>query len=512
MKTKESITLSFVYIKNYIFNKSKFLDNLFIFCKTFDFYAFLCYNQTQNIIGRMFTMMKKRFLCFLTFLLTITMLSGCGTNAGPTESVVTTVDENVYYLDNSQTVSGEESAQTEYTGSDFSASAGGTSSRTTTPHGGTTTSSGGTTTVTPPSPTDPSSRPDEEESTVTSNTTSEENPQVTDGSVQIYGRYIKNNDGSYSFDWSGSTVQGGFNGTEIAVVLSSRSVSGASSDYMAYSIDGGAYKKFQLSQGIKKRTYTLATGLSDGYHTITLSKCTEGAYSTIVTFYGFDYLSGEPAKAPARPTRSIEFIGDSITAGSGSESTGAGDFKLAEENFLKTYAYYTANELHASFSCVAVSGAGVYQNTVGDRNVAIPNFYDQALKSMPSSKWDFSDKPDVVVVNLGTNDFANGAINPQSFIDAYEMFINRIRSNYPNVYIVCTIGPIDPPASIAAKYIEDIVEQRKANGDSRIAFCQMTLDKNASGFWGSGGHPTEAGHREMYHTLCDCIKQLTGWN
>ena len=117
-------------------------------------------------------MMKKRFLCFLTFLLTITMLSGCGTNAGPTESVVTTVDENVYYLDNSQTVSGEESAQTEYTGSDFSASAGGTSSRTTTPHGGTTTSSGGTTTVTPPSPTDPSSRPDEEESTVTSNTTS----------------------------------------------------------------------------------------------------------------------------------------------------------------------------------------------------------------------------------------------------------------------------------------------------------------------------------------------------
>lgn len=75
-------------------------------------------------------------------------------------------------------------------------------------------------------------------------------------------------------------------------------------------------------------------------------------------------------------------------------------------------------------------------------NLIIPSYYDRAVYSDASSKWNFSSAPDVVVINLGTNDFAQdpSVVNSNAFINAYHAFLDRVCSHYPDAYIVCAIG------------------------------------------------------------------------
>ena len=59
------------------------------------------------------------------------------------------------------------------------------------------------------------------------------------------GVYSINEEGNALFDWSGSGVSGAFYGTQRAVELSTTVPNaGGNKNYLAYSIDGGEYKKF----------------------------------------------------------------------------------------------------------------------------------------------------------------------------------------------------------------------------------------------------------------------------
>ncbi len=59
-----------------------------------------------------------------------------------------------------------------------------------------------------------------------------------------------------------------------------------------------------------------------------------------------------------------------------------------------------------------------------------------------SVEWDFSKhQPDVVVVNLGTNDDSyckNDSTRQEEYKTEYVEFIKEIRQNNPNAAIICT--------------------------------------------------------------------------
>src|SRR5690606_16770588 len=69
------------------------------------------------------------------------------------------------------------------------------------------------------------------------------------------------------------------------------------------------------------------------------------------------------------------------------------------------------------------------------------DLYERVLPGDPASRWTFSWVPDVVVVNLGTKDFAvAGAPSPAAFEAGYVRLLAMIRRHAPEAFILCTVG------------------------------------------------------------------------
>ena len=283
------------------------------------------------------------------------------------------------------------------------------------------------------------------------------------------------------------------------------SVSEVATDYMAYSIDGGAYNKFAVSGGRTK--YTLATGLADATHTVDLITVTESSYlGGIITFYEFDYGSSVPV-TPEKESRSIWFIGDSLTAGFGVDGSYTNNsFVLSEEDVTKTYGFKTAAALGASYRASAVSGGGLAKDCNGG-SLLVPDRMGRALyKQAEATVYGF-EAPDVIVINLGTNDNMGGATSSE-YIAAYHTLIDNLRAQCPQSHIVCAIGPAFSWASTA---IQTVVSEEIASGENNISYCLMTMDTSNNANMGAASHPNGTGHTIMANQLITHISGVMSW-
>lgn len=231
-------------------------------------------------------------------------------------------------------------------------------------------------------------------------------------------------------------MSAGFEGEGISVILNN---SAKTNDYLACSVDGGPAFKLTVTPG--KHRYSLAGRSAGGRHTVALIKRTEGYRTGLLTLCSIDYQGGKAAPR-RRPARHIEIVGDSITAGYGNESAPTqNQFRLYEENAAESYGYLAAVALDASCSLVAISGAGLAADYSGG-NRLVPAYYNRAL-CRRGDTWNAALPPDVVVINLGTNDF-RGRVDPSRYQTAYQHFLDRLRALYPTAHIVCAIGPMEP--------------------------------------------------------------------
>lgn len=222
--------------------------------------------------------------------------------------------------------------------------------------------------------------------------------------------------------------------------------------------------------------------------------------------------------APEKDLR-IEFIGDSITCAYGVEGKSAYEnYTTATENFMKSYAYLTAQKLNADYSAVCYSGHGVvsgYSND-GERNTAslVPPYYKNYGNLSDYAKpWDFSAKPnDVVVINLGTNDssYVDKDLDNrgQEFVNGYEEFLETIRECNPEAYIICTVGIMG--AENEYPLIEQAIEDFRAKtGDEKITSYKSPIQNQADGI-GSDWHPSEITQQKNAYILADKICNALG--
>ena len=333
-----------------------------------------------------------------------------------------------------------------------------------------------------------------------------EPPAMSKNDVELIGRFLKTGT-SYWFAWSGSTISAGFQGVGIGIRLS---IAGTvKNDYVNVRIDDRAPFVLELSR--KNDSYILAEGLPSGYHSVSIEKRTEGMQSTLV-FDGFDYMGGKPAPAPIRKSRRIELIGDSVTAGYGNAGkVGWTGYKMSEQDAAQTYGALAAAELNAEATIIAVSGQGMYQNLGGQTKPVMKDFYPRTLPNDASSNsiWNFqSNIPDVVVINLGTNDFASN-VEPGNFIQAYLQFIQEVRSHYPTAYILCVAGPHNVGLR-SIESVEQVVNTRVQEGDARISLCILALEPD-DGLEGVDGHPSAKAHRLAAADLAACIREKMHW-
>lgn len=267
-------------------------------------------------------------------------------------------------------------------------------------------------------------------------------------------------------------------------------------------------KQTDLATDSGEQLYPIASGLADGEHEVFLYRRTEASFGD-TNFLGVELGSGTLLAPPPAPNRRIEVIGDSITCGYGNEGPNEScNFSADTENHYLTYGAIAARNLNAELTTIAWSGKGIIYNYGDDKNQPLPEIYDQILPYDSSSIWSFAWQPDVVVINLGTNDFStDGDPSETEFGGAYSAFLDHLREKYPNANIMCLVPTLlgGNDLTTAESYIQNVVS---AKNDPKIEAYSMSFTQTG---WGCDYHPSLLTHASMGDALTQKLKSVMSW-
>ncbi|MCZ7682944.1 MAG: GDSL-type esterase/lipase family protein [Sandaracinaceae bacterium] len=315
------------------------------------------------------------------------------------------------------------------------------------------------------------------------------------------GRYALDAE-AVRFSWPGSGLIVRFRGTALRVTMND------AAGFFTVVIDGEVQPTLALSGGVQ--TYTVAGGLADAEHTVELYRRTEGFFgATVVTRVEVD---GEMLPVPV-PARSIEVVGDSISAGYGVDGADQYcSFSAGTENHYLTYGAVAARALGAELSTVAWSGKGVVHNYGDDRVEPMPALYGRAIAAEDGSTGTI--RPvDAVVVNLGTNDFStDGDPSADEFTPAYVSLLAAVRAQHPDAEILCTVAPLlaGDDGTRARTYIEAAIAERQAAGDDRVSWVDLGTAAIVED-WGCDWHPGDLTQAAMGARLVAALETELGW-
>lgn len=350
------------------------------------------------------------------------------------------------------------------------------------------------------------------------------------------------------------------------------------------------------------QAYLLAEGLGPGPHEIVLHRDTEAQNGGPVVFRGFDFGGGRLLPPTQRPRR-IELIGDSITCGYGDEGLNATcpfdievrRFKCPEgqlpadfekrfpecevqrvpftENQYLAYGSIVGRRLDADVSTVCLSGRGVYRNyrepkdpvsgkaeteAQKDGATTVPMIWRErtlggkrefVTKDTPPDQqanlnvpWDFTKEPEpqVVVINLGTNDFTrdtklnnqgnveakdgqgdnvpDGDIDLELFRTTYRDFVRDVRAKRPNAHIFLAVPPMisdQYPVDNARKSLDGVLKSIAAefdtDGDKKVYAMDLVEQGTRYGL-GCDYHPNLRVHEIMAEQVAGAIRSKTCWD
>lgn len=334
---------------------------------------------------------------------------------------------------------------------------------------------------------------------------------ASNADIRYVGRFDFSNPQEARFDWSGVYIQFSFRSTECSVKMSD-----TGHNYYNVIVDGQPAKTFDVKSDT---TLVIDSKLGTQVHNVQIYKRTEGNQGT-GTFKGI-LLSENGEMLPWKeiPVRKIEFIGNSITCGYGTEGLSKDEhFKLSTENNYQSYASIMARAFNADYHIVAHSGEGVVRNYGYKEKVSptgtMPVRFNRLYDEKESPIWNFKQwKPDLVVINLGTNDFTTQPYPDKAvFKSGYEKLINEVRKQYGDLPIFCIVGPmIDEPCY---SYVKEMVEDfRTVYQKKNVYFIGIpTYLTNPEKDLGSDYHPNYQGQRKMAAHVLPAISSVLGWN
>ena len=330
--------------------------------------------------------------------------------------------------------------------------------------------------------------------------------KANDKLIEYIARTEVGSNGDVSFDWTGSHIRMHFTGGFLSVKLSD-----THHNYYDLFLDGKYNKTIEVNS--VDSTIVLAHGISKKMHTMELYKRTEG-FQGITTVHGF-YLAeyGCLCANPNPITRKILYVGDSLTCGFGSESNDRKDvFLPSEENSYKSYASIISRYYNADYHLIAHSGEGVVKNyddsTPTSKYTILQRIYT-TYDMRKDLMWDHSRfSPDLLVVNIGSNDFAKKDVHPseQVFIDGYVSLIESLRSIHNDVPIICMCDQNE--------VVNDLIKRslKQLNFDD-VLFVYTTNDMLNNDYdLGASFHPNYEGHKKMAMSVIPYISSIMNWS
>jgi lysophospholipase L1-like esterase len=351
---------------------------------------------------------------------------------------------------------------------------------------------------------------------------------ANDPNLRIIGRIDTTTPDGPTYAHPGVTIRFRCNCTGVDVAFADKGTGGEEhTNWVNVIVDGKETAKLQLKQG-GAQFYKGARGLEPGEHLVEIVKRTE-SYAGDMQFIGLS-LQGIILEPPPRQTKRLEIIGDSISCGYGNEvrifapnytepNTG---YHSKNEDISKAYGSLIGRRFDAEVVTTCISGTGVYRNldgSTGDK--AFPGLYRRIYPSQEAPLWDTSKfVPDVIVINLGNNDFnvldeskTPSAPPEEEFKAAYGNFVRRLHEYYPNAKIVCSVGPMmndNYPAGRGhwtkmQEYVSEMVASLKSEIPNVHYFAYTPV---VSDPYGEDWHPTAEAHAKMADELAPFLLEL----
>lgn len=326
-------------------------------------------------------------------------------------------------------------------------------------------------------------------------------PDATE--LQREGRFSAD----HRFGWSASGASIRFSGSTAVDVVLRLSAGGRS--VLQVVVDGEPTETIDVNR--EQTVYRLASGLDAGEHVIGFRKRPEGFVGELV-FEGFRLEAGASVLPLTTPERRLLVIGDSISCGYGNRAADPkeGNTPQNQDGYL-AYGPLAARMLDAEVMIVAWSGKGMYRNRddANDRKETMPELFERTLPRNPQLRWDHAAWiPDVIVINLGTNDLARGRdkhkpeLSKADYLTTYEAFLQRLRE-LPKAQILVAIGPMELEPISA--WLPELAEAHE-----RVDVLRFE-PKRGPDYVGGHWHLSLAMHQIMAEALAARIRELTGW-
>lgn len=311
------------------------------------------------------------------------------------------------------------------------------------------------------------------------------------------------------FFFAGSNVTLRFRGTAVSARI--KNFRYYATSMLGFVLDGKE-GKCEIAESYSVTDITLADGLDDTEHTLTLFKRQGGSH--YFDLYGFE-IEGEALEAVSLPELKIECFGDSVSAGEVCEAveyTAQGDPEGHEgvyDNAWHSYPFITARNLGAQINDTAQGGIAIRDNTGWYHMpdcIGMESVYDK-LRYFPEaegglSDWDFKRYiPDIVIFAVGQNDsHIEGQPDPditdvsfrESWKESYKKIIRALREHYPDAFFVLTLTVLNH----APEWDTAIEEITNELSDERIKHFQFTRSGKAT-----PGHPRLSEQYEMSEEL-----------
>ena len=293
-----------------------------------------------------------------------------------------------------------------------------------------------------------------------------------------------------------------FKGDNITAVINDEELWNKNHNYLEIILDNDK-KRIQTKY---KTNYINIKNLKNVEHVLRICKNTESNIGFIE--YAGVYCDAL-LKPTAKPKRKIEFIGNSIACGTGSDESeipcGKGVWQDQHNAYL-AYGPITAKALNAQWQVSAVSGIGLIHSCC-NMNVVMPPVFNKIDLRGDSIVWDFANyQPDVITVSLGQND---GVQDSTAFTTAYIDFVKTLRKNYNKATIVLLTSPMadNKLRAFLKSQIAAVINYMSANGENNMG--SFVFEKSYTS--GCDAHPNIKEHQEIANKLTTYLKKKMGW-
>ena len=293
----------------------------------------------------------------------------------------------------------------------------------------------------------------------------------------------------YQFQWSASGFQFVFLGKSITLQISSyHTLYGPV--ILAVFIDNELYQNIDLKEG--SHSYSLSFTKTKSMH-VKIIQVTELQYG----FFELEEIQtdGEISKLD-KPSESILWVGDSLSAGYGLEAdTTPLVFNTHFEDCTHAYPYLVSNALNTLPIIIAYSGNGILSRWIPETEEK-PNTEDILPSIFP---YDLSENPSWVIINLGTNDASYTRGIPkreQQFQELYIDFILKLKTKFPNAKFLLCYGLME-------KSLLSSVQKVALETSSLFLRFDTATEKDGLCF---ASHPNKTSHLNAAHTLFNFIR------